>query len=78
MNFTEMPANTSFGKITNSAARLLAFNDDDDEIGEETFHIFEDKIQLNHSMMPAMLTLDEMVIRQDCLCYLMERMPYPK
>ena len=25
-------------------------------------------------MMPAMLTLDENIIRQDCLCYLMERM----
>ena len=79
MNFTEMPANTSFGKVNdNKAARLLAFNDDDDEIGKVIFHIFEDKIQLNHSMMPAMLTLDEMVIRQDCLCYLMERMPHPQ
>ena len=78
MNFTEMPANTSFAKIKNSSsARLLAFNDDDDEIGEEIFHIYENKIRLNHSMMPAMLTLDEMVIRQDCLCYLMERMSLP-
>jgi hypothetical protein len=24
--------------------------------------------------MPAMLTLDERAIRQDCLCYLMERL----
>jgi hypothetical protein len=28
-------------------------------------------------VMPAMLTRDERVIRQDCLCYLMERLPYP-
>jgi hypothetical protein len=27
--------------------------------------------------MPAMLTLDERIIRQDCLCYLMERYPLP-
>jgi hypothetical protein len=26
---------------------------------------------------PAMLTLDTLAIRQDCLCYLMERLPYP-
>ena len=77
MNFTEMPANTSICKINNSAAYLLAFNDDDDEIGKEIFHVFDGKIQLNNSMMPAMLTLDEMVIRQDCLCYLMERMSLP-
>jgi hypothetical protein len=28
-------------------------------------------------VMPSMLTLDERVIRQDCLCYLMERFPIP-
>jgi hypothetical protein len=78
MNFTEMPANTSFGKVqNNSAARLLAFNDDEEEIGDQIFHITDQKIQLINSMMPAMLTLDEMVIRQDCLCYLMERMSHP-
>ena len=78
MNFSEMPPNTSFGKINrNSSTRLLAFNDYDEEIGKEIFHIIEDKIQLIHSMMPAMLTLDENVIRQDCLCYLMERISLP-
>lgn len=77
MNFTEMSANTCFGKINNSAARLLAFNDDGKEIGKQIFHTFKDRIRLNHSMMPAMLTLDEKVIRQDCLCYLMERLALP-
>jgi hypothetical protein len=32
---------------------------------------------LTKCLMPAMLTRDERVIRQDCLCYLMERLPYP-
>lgn len=78
MNFAETPPKTSFGKIrSNSDARLLAFNDHDEEIGNEIFHIAEDRILLNQSMMPAMLTLDEDVIRQDCLCYLMERIPSP-
>jgi hypothetical protein len=31
---------------------------------------------LKKSLMPAMLTRDTRVIRQDCLCYLMERIPY--
>ena len=79
MNFSEMPANTCFGKVqTNSTARLHAFDDNDNEVGNRVFQIKDQKIQLINSMMPAMLTLDEMVIRQDCLCYLMERMPYPK
>ncbi|MBT8124350.1 MAG: peptidase M14, partial [Gammaproteobacteria bacterium] len=79
MNFSEMPANTCFGKVqTNNATCLHAFDDDDNEISDRIFQIKDQKIQLINSMMPAMLTLDEMVIRQDCLCYLMERMPHPK
>jgi hypothetical protein len=79
MNFSEMPANTCFGKVkANSKASLQAFNDNDEEIGDRIFQIKDHKIQLIQPMMPAMLTLDEMVIRQDCLCYLMERMPRPE
>ena len=28
--------------------------------------------------MPSLLTLDEQIIRQNCLCYLMERLDYRK
>ena len=77
MNFSEMPVNTYFGKVkASSNARLHAFNDNDDEVGEQIFHIEDQKILLSKPMMPAMLTLDETVIRQDCLCYLMERVDY--
>lgn len=80
MNFSEMPADTCFGKINNTSRtlNLAAFNDDNEDIGSELFYIAGDKILLKHPMMPAMLTLDEKVIRQDCLCYMMERMPLPR
>lgn len=78
MNFSEIPADTCFGTVrSNNKARLFAYNDNDEELGEELFYINNQKIKLVKSMMPAMLTLDEAVIRQDCLCYLMERLPYP-
>lgn len=78
MNFSEIPADTCFGIVhSNNSARLFAFNDNDEELGEELFYINNQKIKLTKPMMPAMLTLDEAVIRQDCLCYLMERLPYP-
>jgi hypothetical protein len=39
---------------------------------------FEDgEIRTTRPFMPAMLTLDERAIRQDCLCYLMERLEAP-
>jgi hypothetical protein len=35
--------------------------------------VVDGKIRLRVPVMPSMLTLDERVVRQDCLCYLMER-----
>ena len=79
MNFSEVPANTCFGEVQNeNRTRLYAFDDHEKEVGETFFHVNDKKIKLSKTMMPAMLTLDEAVIRQDCLCYLMERLPYPK
>jgi hypothetical protein len=79
MNFTEIPADTCFGIVhSNNNARLLAFNDSDEELGKKLFYIDKKQIKLRKPMMPAMLTLDEAIIRQDCLCYLMERLPYPE
>ncbi len=76
MNFSEVAADTCFGILqNNNSIRLHAFNDDEEEVGNSLFHIDEQKIKLKKSMMPAMLTLDETIIRQDCLCYLMERYP---
>lgn len=79
MNFSEIPADTCFGMVqSNNNARLFAFDDDDEEVGEKFFYINNQQIKLTKPMMPAMLTLDESIIRQDCLCYLMERLPHPE
>ena len=75
LNFREVPAGTEFGVVDPvSDARLLAYAEDGREIGGEFFEIREGRILLTRPMMPSMLTLDERVVRQDCLCYLMERL----
>ena len=33
------------------------------------------KVYLNRTLMPAMITLDKTIVRQDCLCYLLEDYP---
>ena len=79
MNFSEIPADTCIGIVhSNNNARLFAFNDNDEELGEKLFYINNQQIKLTKPMMPAMLTLDEAIIRQDCFCYLMERLPHPE
>lgn len=78
-NFSELPAGTLFGRITpGSGARFEAYDDDNRERSEEYFAVEHDAIRLKRPMMPSMITLDERVIRQDCFCYLMERIALPE
>ncbi len=74
MNFTEIPAGTPLGKIDgNGKLSILDRDDHGRDITEQFFSIEHDELCVKRKTMPSMLTLDERVIRQDCLCYLMER-----
>jgi len=74
MNFKEIQTGTQIGKIKDSTGyHLEAWNNDGINIGEELFDYSNNEIRIKKHVMPAMLTLNEKVIRQDCLCYLMER-----
>lgn len=74
MNFKEITTGTQIGKIKDeSSFHLEAWDNDGLNIGEELFEYNNNEIRIKKPVMPAMLTLNEKVIRQDCLCYLMER-----
>jgi len=78
-NFKELPVGTPLAKIEpESSAYLQAFGEDERELGREFFEYENNQITLKKAVMPAMLTMDTQVIRQDCLCYLMERVPADK
>jgi len=73
INFTHLPKNTVLGKIrANSNANLIAWDDHEREVTDEYFVVKDSELILSKALMPAMLTLDKKIIRQDCLCYLME------
>lgn len=72
-NFAELSAGTTFAHSQHPQARLLAWDEANFEVGEQFFTCETGQIQLKLPLMPAMLTLDETIIRQDCLCYLMKR-----
>jgi succinylglutamate desuccinylase len=79
MNFREMPAGTILGFYPGGTSPRLLVTDDQGGDATNAFFSFDGGcIRLKRSVMPSMLTLDETVIRQDCLCYLMERLPLPK
>jgi len=76
MNFKEVATGTIIGKVSgDNPLHLEAWNNDSINIGDELFDYSDNQIRIKKPVMPAMLTLNEKIIRQDCLCYLMERYP---
>ncbi|MFN5979200.1 MAG: peptidase M14, partial [Pseudanabaena sp.] len=74
LNFCELSIGTNFGKAKTDRAYLSALGEDGAEKSDRYFKIENGEIILKKSVMPSMLTLNTEIVRQDCLCYLMQRM----
>jgi succinylglutamate desuccinylase len=78
MNFQDLAPGTHFADVSPGCQTPVQVWD---EVGEEVanryFSLVDGQLRTLRAVTPAMLTLNERVIRQDCLCYLMERLPYP-
>lgn len=73
-NFSELPAGTLFAYIQPKSGAYFEARDDNGQNQFDDYFVIEhNEIRLKKPIMPAMITLDERVIRQDCFCYLMER-----
>jgi hypothetical protein len=76
VNFHELPAGTEFGAAAMPLHRLLRVLDvEHNDVTDRYFAVRDGRIVLRQAVVPAMYTLDPLVIRQDCLCYFMERLP---
>ena len=75
LNFRELPAGTPLGRIRPGAAVRLDVSDDNNQSVYDRYFSIEDNTLLTaRPLMPSMFTLEEKIIRQDCLGYLMERL----
>ncbi len=75
LNFQEIPSNTTFGSVRKGLSRPLITTDMHGmDVTNRYFRIQANQVLTTRPVMPSMLTVNERVIRQDCLCYLMERM----
>ena len=77
LNFRELAAGRRFGRSRHPMP-LRAEDEAGADITARCFQVREGELRLSRAAMPAMLTLDARVVRQDCLCYLMERLPMPR
>jgi succinylglutamate desuccinylase len=74
LNFRELPAGTAFARARpGDGARFDIRDEAGRDVAARYFVLEDNEMRLRQSVMPSMLTRDETVIRQDCLCYLMER-----
>jgi hypothetical protein len=77
MNFRDLDAGTRLAHVEGGGRLPLDVRDDaGNEVGERYFSLVGGELRTRLPVTPAMLTLDARVIRQDCLCYLMERLDY--
>lgn len=78
LNFRELPAGTVFARVPPGRVGYVAVEDNDGrDVAGQFFELADGELRTRRHVMPSMLTHDVLVIRQDCLCYLMERMDPP-
>jgi len=78
LNFRDLTPGTHLARVGD--VRLLpvqVLDDNGHDVTEDYFVVRDGALRVKRSSMAAMLTTDAQVVRQDCLCYLMERQPPP-
>ncbi len=74
LNFSELEAGTTFGRVGNGATELeLVSGEGAEATPQRYFDYANGEIRLARAAIPAMLTTKPEAVRQDCLGYLMHR-----
>lgn len=74
-NFRELEPGTRLGLVAQGCAMPLQARDESGkDRSAQYFEVRDGALVTRLPLMPAMLTRDVRIIRQDCLCYLMERL----
>ena len=73
LNFRELPAGTQLGEVAAGDFPLDVRDEKGGDVADRFFDLEAGRLVTRSALMPSMLTRDKTVIRQDCLCYLMER-----
>ena len=74
LNFRELARGTVLGRVGEDCDVCLDVRDEQGrDVADRYFEVEDNELRFRVPVMPSMLTLNEQVIRQDCLCYIMER-----
>jgi succinylglutamate desuccinylase len=72
LNFSELESGTCWATRRGSQIALKVIDEHDHDLTAQFFSYVGEDIRLTRPVTPAMITHDPDIIRQDCLCYLME------
>ena len=75
-NFKEIHQGTKFARTNNAKAIFSVLDEQEKNVYDDFFSLEDNHIVLNKTVMPSMFTKNTEVIRQDCLCYIMERLQH--
>lgn len=75
LNFQELPVGTCMAYSDRPDRGLEVWDNRGQECSTEFFAWEQGEVRTRRTVMPSMLTRDPEIIRQDVLCYLMERFP---
>jgi hypothetical protein len=75
LNFRELPSGTMLAEVETMEQPLSVLDENDQDISSAYLEVRDGALLTRKPIMPAMLTTNSQVIRQDCLCYFMERLP---
>lgn len=74
LNFRELARGTRLGRLKpGNKIGLEVLDERGNDVAQRFFSMEGEELRLRVPVMPSMLTRDHRVVRQDCLCYLMER-----
>lgn len=72
-NFFDRPAGSTFARRLSGRPVMTVYDQDRNDVTDRFFRVEGDRVILKRTATPAMLTVNEAAIRNDCLGYLMER-----
>ena len=74
LNFEEIADDTLLGNVKDNISKpLIVIDEDGEDVFDDYFVINDNNIITRQTIVPAMLTTDKIIVKQDCFCYLMER-----
>ncbi len=76
-NFREVPPGTRLARVRGRSMDCIDVQPFRSAATGSWLQVQDDELTVARTLMPAMLTSDPDIIKWDCLCYLMERLPAP-